>query len=231
MKKISNILWGVVLIAVGAVIALNAVGVTNINVFFDGWWTLFLIVPGVIGLFSEGKKTGSIILICIGAVLLLMAQGVIDSDLVWKLAIPVAVIAIGLKLVLGGIAGARHDEACKKLREESGSLPAYCVTFSGQDISLGGEKFEGAKLDAVFGGIKLDLQNAIIEGDCIIELSAIFGGVDIFVPDNVKVKVKSTSIFGGITNKAKDCNVEGAPTVYVNGTCMFGGADIKRTLS
>ena len=56
MKKISSILWGIVLVAVGVLLALNALNVTHIDVFFDGWWTLFLIVPCTIGLFSERER-------------------------------------------------------------------------------------------------------------------------------------------------------------------------------
>ena len=43
MKNISKGLWGIVLIAIGVVIGLNSFGVANIDIFFDGWWTLFII--------------------------------------------------------------------------------------------------------------------------------------------------------------------------------------------
>ena len=49
MKKIEEILWGVFFIAIGIIIGLNALGITDINIFFDGWWTLFIIVPCFIG--------------------------------------------------------------------------------------------------------------------------------------------------------------------------------------
>ena len=48
MRKIESILWGLVLIVVGVIIGLNTMGITNINIFFDGWWTLFIIVPSFI---------------------------------------------------------------------------------------------------------------------------------------------------------------------------------------
>ena len=37
MKKFRNILWGIVLIALGLIIGGNALGLTNIDIFFDGW--------------------------------------------------------------------------------------------------------------------------------------------------------------------------------------------------
>ena len=54
-----------------------------------------------------------------------------------------------------------------------------------------------------------------------------FGGVDIFLPDNVNVQIKSTSIFGGVEDKRRLAELPGAPTVYVSAICLFGGVDIK----
>ena len=66
MKKLSYILWGIVLMAAGVVLALRIFGITGADIFFDGWWTLFIIVPCAIGLFTEREKTGNIIGIVIG---------------------------------------------------------------------------------------------------------------------------------------------------------------------
>ncbi|MBE6780298.1 MAG: phage integrase family protein [Ruminococcaceae bacterium] len=57
MKKASSFLWGIVLIAAGALFALNALNITNIDIFFEGWWTLFIIVPCAVGLFTGRQKT------------------------------------------------------------------------------------------------------------------------------------------------------------------------------
>ena len=54
-----------------------------------------------------------------------------------------------------------------------------------------------------------------------------FGGIDIYVPYNVNVKVNSNSIFGGVSQKNRRSNDPNAVTVYVNATCMFGGVEIK----
>ena len=50
---------------------------------------------------------------------------------------------------------------------------------------------------------------------------------DIYIPDNCKVKIKSNSIFGGVSNNKK-CNVDdNSYTIYINASCMFGGVEIK----
>lgn len=76
-----------------------------------------------------------------------------------------------------------------------------------------------------FGGVKCDLRNAVIEHDCAIGASAIFGGIDILVPAGVNVKVSTTAIFGGTSNKTAP--QPNGPTIYITGTCMFGGVEIK----
>lgn len=45
MNKLINILWGLFFVALAIIIGLNSVGLININLFFDGWWTVFIIVP------------------------------------------------------------------------------------------------------------------------------------------------------------------------------------------
>ena len=225
MKKISSVIWGVVLIAAGALFALNALNITNIDIFFDGWWTLFIIVPSAVGLFTEREKIGSIIGIAVGVFLMLCCQGVLSFSMIWKLLVPVIIVIIGLKMLFSGLFGNKANEILSKLKENGKEPKVGCAAFSGCNLNYDGEVFEGAELTATFGGVKCDLRNAIIDKDCAIQVTAIFGGIDILVPDNINVKVSSTGIFGGISNKT--AVHKEAPTIYVSGTCMFGGVEIK----
>ena len=225
MKKIGSVILGIILIAIGAVFALNALNITDIDIFFDGWWTLFIIVPCTIGLFTEREKTGNIIGVAIGVFLLLCCQDILSFSMFWKLLVPAIIVIVGLKMVLTGLFGNKANEIMKKLRSEGKNPKADCAVFSGCEVNYDGEVFEGAELTAVFGGVDCDLLNAIIEKDCAIQVSAIFGGIDIFVPAGINVKVNSNSIFGGVSNKT--AVHQNAPTIYVTGTCMFGGVEIK----
>lgn len=227
MKKISKILWGIALIAIGGIFAFNAFGVTDIQLFFDGWWTLFIIVPCFIGIFSEREKTGNIIGLLIGVFLLLCCQNILGFDMLWKLAFPAIIVIIGLKLIFGAVFGDKTMKLLESSKQSGDNIKIGCATFSGQDLIFDGEQFSGAELTAVFGGVKCDLRHAIIEKDCAITATAIFGGIDIFVPDYVNVKVNSNSIFGGVSEKKHRPTVQGAVTVYINATCMFGGVEIK----
>lgn len=227
MKKFGNVLWGIVLIGIGLIIGGNALGITNINIFFDGWWTLFIIIPCFIGLFKDNEKTGNLIGLLIGVVLLLACQDILSFDLIWKLAFPTILVIIGISIIFKDTIGGKVNSEIKKLNEKRSQEFGYCATFSGQDINFNGEKFTGADLTAVFGGLKCDLRNAIIESDVVINASSTFGGIEIYVPSNVEVKIKSNSIFGGVSNKANTKLSENSHTIYINGAAVFGGVEVK----
>lgn len=226
MKKSNSIILGILLIVAGGLLALNSLGITEINIFFDGWWTLFIIVPCAVSLFTKHEKADNLFGIIIGVILLLCCQDVIEFSVLWKLFVPAVIVFIGLKLLFNGIhSGSKANDILKNLKEKSDRLKSSYATFGSCDISYDGEVFEGTELNAVFGGINCDLRNAIIENDCAIKIYAIFGGVDVLVPNNVNVKIASNSLFGGVSNDT--VSRKDAPTVYINATCLFGGAEIK----
>lgn len=226
MNKISSIIWGVVLMALGVIFGLNALEITNINVFFDGWWTLLIIVPAFIGLFTDKEKTGNIIALIIGTVLLLVCRDILSWDMVSKLVVPVILIIVGLNLFLKNALSTNVNKKIKELNNNQ--LFSYNATFSGENVKFPNKEFTGANINAIFGGVDVDLRDSIIEKEAVINSSAIFGGVDILVPQNVNVVVKSTSIFGGTDNKVKNNkNSEELPTLYINAFNLFGGVEIK----
>ena len=96
MRNLHKIAWGLAFIAVGVILALNALEITNIDLFFDGWWTLFIIIPSFIGLFKRGDRSHSLFMLALGVTLLLAAQNVIAYGMIWKLFIPVALVFIGI---------------------------------------------------------------------------------------------------------------------------------------
>ncbi len=220
MKNCKNIILGIILIVVGVWFGLYATRVVKVNLLFDGWWTLFIIVPSFLGLFDEDGRTGSLIGLFVGVLLLLSCQDVLNFDIVLKLIVPCVLIVTGLSFIFKGKIKTKNIENVKATGETN-----YNATFSGQNLDFSKEEFTGTKLDAVFGGIKCDLRNAIINDDVVIEASAIFGGITILVPKDVNVKITSTSIFGGVDGKSK--MDKPGKTIYVNATCLFGGVEVK----
>ena len=226
MNNARRVIWGLAFIAAGIVFALNELNITSINLFFDGWWSLFLIVPCGIGLFTQREKTGNLIGLAIGVYLLLSAQGILDYDIAWKLLLPAIIVIVGLKMVFGELFNRKVKSVVVEMKANGTQPASGTAVFSGSDMNYANQVFEGAELNAVFGGIECDLREAVINKDCLIEANAIFGGIDILVPDNVNVKVTQTPIFGGASNKSK-FRQENTVTLYVDATCIFGGVEIK----
>lgn len=223
--KISNLLWGLVFIIVGVIFGLNALEITNINLFFNGWWTLFIIIPCFIGLFKDENKTGNVIGLLIGLSLLLASLNIINFEIIWKLLIPVILVIIGLSFIFKDLFNNKVKQEIKKIVKND--TEEYCATFASQQIDFSDEKFTGGTFSAVFGGIKCDLRNSIIKEDVLINCSAIFGGITIHVPDNVNIKINSTPIFGGVSDDRKKKCKDGKVTIYINATALFGGVKIK----
>ena len=227
MEKLNRILWGLVFIVLGIVIALNTLDIINFNIFFNGWWTFIIIIPCFIGLFDGTKegKLGNIIGILVGVVLLLVAQGLLRFDIVFKLFIPAVLVIIGLYLLFGNVFRSKVTDKLRELKKESGNGEAICATFSEQFVTKNDEKFENATVDAVFGSVVLDLSKAKIKDEAVITASAIFGGIDIIVPKDVVVKIKSTPIFGGVSNTTKTKDAK--KVIYIDALALFGSVEVK----
>lgn len=291
MKKNNfvGIVLGLLFLVIGVGYLAEALDlIPEFTIFFDGWYSLFVIVPCFCGLCGKGGgKIGYLIGIAIGLFFLLSAQGVLDGDKLWAVSLAVICVLIGIDLILpkkkrensgsveshtdrfdrseernagaGAAAGATaterfvdaevvndgtgervqevSTESHRSYQSESQSYQnvgdmdkLICsAVFAGRDIRVDNSVFNGADLTAMFGGIDLNLKNAVIQRNVTIEVKAIFGGVDIIMPSNVRVVVDVSTIFGGVDNGTRTPlgADENTPTVFIKGTCVFGGVEVK----
>lgn len=227
MKNFKNIIYGLALVALGVIFGLNALGYANIDIFFDGWWTLLIIIPCLIDMLRGHNIGGNLAGISVGALLLLICNDLIDPRTVWKLIVPVLLVCIGVRLIFKDAFTGKAGKKIKELNGNDASRKGCYAAFSSQNINFNNELFTGCDLTAAFGGIKCDLLFASIPADCVINARATFGGIDVILPQNVNVVVKSTSLFGGVGQKRNFPQIANAPTVYVNAVCLFGGVDLK----
>ena len=155
MSKISRIIWGIVLIALGFIFLLNALEITKINIFFNGWWTLLIIIPCLIDLINPNKegKMGDIIGILIGIILLLLMQRVLNITLVIKLFIPAIFLIGGLYLVFGSVIKKDLNSKIKDLN--TNKAEEFCSVFSSQSLSK----------DDKFKQINLEIRNTWPRGE------------------------------------------------------------------
>lgn len=87
---------------------------------------------------------------------------------------------------------------------------------------------------AAFGGNTLDLTSAHFTSQhSTISANAFFGGIEIKVPEGVRVHVDGVGIFGGYSTRVKSGAIDpstlppSAPTIRITGLALFGGVDIQ----
>jgi hypothetical protein len=80
---------------------------------------------------------------------------------------------------------------------------------------------------ALFGGIDLDLRDAVFEAP-VVEISGFwcFGGLDIKVPEGIEVRDQTAGIFGGTDVSNIGDPAPGAPTLVIKGLSLFGGVSV-----
>lgn len=232
--KLSNVLWGLFFIVIGIGYAGNVIWGWDFSLIFPGWWTFLIIIPCLISMIRSKFGVGSTIGFIIGV--LLLAHYYVNLDFsIWQLIIPAILILIGVRIMFQNSFHRRPNAGGQNIPGDgvhgenfTGSANSeYSAIFSSNRINVT-DTFTGTNLSAVFGSIVLDLRNAVIPCDVKIDAQAIFGGIDIYIPAGVKIKVNNIPVFGGVSNKTGNYNNDpAAPTIYLNSTCMFGGIDIK----
>ena len=211
-----NLFWGIVLIVVGILFLGRNMNWWNFSIFFEGWWTLFLIVPSIISLVRKESMGTSFLVLVLGILMLLASQEVIEWSTIWKVFLSIIIMVVGLSIIFGN-----RKVKTKKVK---GNAKEYVAIFSGVDEVI--NKIESDfKMTAVFGGIELDMRDVTLDSDLVIDCFTLFGGIDIRLPKDVKVEVNGLPIFGGVENKYRN-NHEAKVTVYINHTTICGGVDL-----
>ena len=230
MKHFRRTLWGCVFLLLGIVLLLDRLDILDFNPFFEGWWTLFIIIPSLIGLITERDKVGNLIGLLIGGALFLAVNDYLSFKLLGKMILPAVMIFLGLRLVLGNAAIGKKARGRKRAeehrRDAGGEILEYCATFSSIAPNLNGQTFYGAELTAVFGSVRCDLRNAVFTGDTVIKVSSIFGGIEILLPETVNVSNSISVVFGGADCDRPENNTN-THTAYISGIGVFGGVTVK----
>ena len=109
MEKLGSIVFGCILIIVGTIVGLNLFEITNINLFFDGWWTLIIIIPSIIVIIKGKNKIDGIIGLVIGLVLLLICQNIVSEETIIKICIPLLIITLGISIITKSISSKKDN--------------------------------------------------------------------------------------------------------------------------
>ena len=82
----------------------------------------------------------------------------------------------------------------------------------------------------VFGGVDLDLRDAILPGrEVILRAVSVFGGMSITVPPEMRVVDSGVAVFGGrdVAGETPESEAADAPVLRLQGACVFGGISVR----
>lgn len=220
---------GLVLIVVGGLFLLDQLGEFDFGTMISRYWPVIFFLIGISVLISNGfRRIGSaLFFFLLGAIFLAMEFDLLGED-IWNYIWPAAIILVGLWLLV--------RPAFRHLGGGTDSIPGIkdsdvdiVAMFSGHKRRIESPAFRGGRATALFGGAELDLTGATLaEGKATLDLTAIFGGVDLRVPRNWRLVVDATPILGGVDDKRSPvAEADVKATLYVKATAIFGGIDIK----
>jgi predicted membrane protein len=87
--------------------------------------------------------------------------------------------------------------------------------------------FRGADLVAVMGGCEIDLRRAAINGEAVIDVFALWGGIEIRVPEDWTVVSKIVPLMGGVEDQTRPPQGATAHRLVLRGFVVMGGVEIK----
>ncbi len=228
---------GAIIAGIGVVFLLQNLGILY---FDDVWqfWPVILIAFGIARATSSYGVGGRIwggAMVLAGSIFLLENLGLIHRD-IWRFLWPLVLICVGLGLLVRALErrsptdGGTGTGLVSPSSTSSSDKKLYEVAvFSGVRKRIDSQDLEGGELVAVFGGIELDISKAATKKEeIVIEANAVFGGIDLRVPDNWNVLMRGTGVFGGYEDRTlRSANVTGQPRVILTGGAVFGGVTVK----
>lgn len=225
--------FGIILILIGAGFLFDQFAIISFGEIFSLYWPSILIVVGILNFFDrKSSKFGNVVIIIFASLLQLDKLNIIHVN-VYKLFWPVILILIGLKIIFSRnkpeikfTTNVNLSKTNKNMTLED-RIDSF-IMMSGIATNNQSQEFKGGKATAIMGGIELDLRGAKLHNnEASIEINAIMGGVELYVPDTWRVEITGTPLLGGWSNKRKYEPDMGGPVLKIKCFVLMGGVEIK----
>lgn len=231
-----NFLLGLVFIAVGVVYLFS-----NLGLFPEAWkniivsWQALILLWSAVVIYKHHYVSG-LIMALIGIFFLLpelspilgfsYSQATLQATF-W----PVIIIAIGLLIIFNRHSHhIYHHNSCR-IKSDIGSKDGkidYNLVMNGIDEIFLEPVFRGGEISTIMGGAKLDLRRTSLpEGDTVLKISSICGGVTLLLPLDWNVKVNSDSILGGFGDHRHTNGVSTDRRLIIEASFILGGGSIE----
>ncbi len=242
-----RLIAGLLIIFVGVVFTLDELGVAP-AVNYLRFWPTALIAIGVLKMLQArdgGGAFAGVLFALVGVWLQAEELNIIHIRL-WQIW-PVALVLFGAFLVWQGLGGRvpQRETAVDapvshrvSPRVKSARPPPAFVTDANARLSamaiLGGvsrgnnsRAFRGADLLAIMGGCQIDLRQAAIHGEAVIDVFTMWGGIEIRVPEDWTVASEILPLMGGVEDKTRPPQGATSHRLILRGFAIMGGVEIK----
>ena len=220
-KLSSQLLVGVVIVLVGVLLLLDTTGVYDTGSLFRYTPTLFVLV-GVYAIVVSGFRNlfGPLTLMLVAGAIQLVTLDIFEwaeLSTLW----PLVVVIFGLSLLAG-----RFDRATPAT--DRSVIDTFSL-FGDTERRVVGDAFERATLTVLFGGTTLDLRDADPDDlPANVNVTVLFGGVDIVVPRDWNVELEVLPVFGASEDSRLRVDAEHETVdLVISGFVAFGGVELK----
>jgi predicted membrane protein len=228
----TRLIVGLIIIAIGGVLLADNLGWFDARYILRSIWPLALVAVGIGMVRSPEHRRSRAwgwVLITVGFWLFADKIGWVQVSF-WQLVVPGFLLFIGGTLVWRALSGPPENKpgVPGDANEDHAEFVRSFALMSGCELRPVSRPFRGADLNAIMGGIKLDLTDARMEGDIVtVEVFAFWGGIEIYVPPDWTVVSKVTTLMGGFIDKRRPTSVLPAKTLIVRGMIVMSGIEVK----
>jgi predicted membrane protein len=223
-KLQGNYITGGILIFLGVAFLLDQFTPFSFGNVLGLVWPLILFGIGLYLVTSSSKKAG-LILIALGGIFFIGNLEFLPFN-VWQLW-PLILIVVGIGILMSHSRIMRDNGAPSSSQEKQSGDFDHFVMFWGLEERIHGV-FRQGNITALFGGAEIDLREAEIpEEGAVLTTTAVFGGVEVHVPENVRIVNHASGIFGGYSDKTRSVSAGNTRILELQGIAMFGGVEIK----
>lgn len=213
----AKLIIGIFFVLHGLILAADNLGL------LDAWqylryWPVVVLLAGIYKLWQPGHQLGGIILTVVGASLLAHNAGLLRVSIfnLWP-----------LLLIVGGIAIIARATGL----EVSSSSDTRNILSMFTVRKIAPREFDGARIVAVMGGCELDLTDAEMkQSSAVIETFAMWGGIEVFVPDTWEIVGEVVPFMAGFEVKVAPVGMPQRQLI-VRGTAIMAGIEVKRRQS
>jgi predicted membrane protein len=225
-----RVVFGGFIIIVGVLALLDKLNIFSFNIgtLFHFWPTVFVVV-GILKLTESRSRSSILIGLCfilVGSAMMLNKLGIFHfSFRDWW---PVLLIALGISVVLKDRSAEPSSGNFFEGDEHKNNNVRLDITavMGGNKTVNSSQDFKGGEITAIMGGVDLDLRNASIPTEAVLNVWATWGGIEIRVPNDWEVVNRGTAILGGIEDKTIPSPGTGKRLI-ITGTAIMGGVVIK----